>query len=192
MRRNKRQFTRKCDWLTHILFWMSLMPLACNVCWVWLFVLGDMGMNLIWSIPRKEKSLNLGIHFPTFAHTGGTIRSYLTYLRWPRWYLKGTSSPNGPEPLSDTFDLDLAKSSERFPHSVGEVVGGHACCPVKRGGKIWARARTNRGGGERSGTIWFWGSWPHCSCCLIAQSCHLWSNHFHLFQIKIVLGFFHL
>ena len=111
MRRNKRQFTRKCDWLTHILFWMSLMPLACNVCWAWLFVLGDMGMHLIWSIPREEKSLTLGIHFPTFAYTEGTIRSYLTYLTWPRWCLKGTSSANGPEPFSDTFDLNLAKSS---------------------------------------------------------------------------------
>ena len=111
MWRNKRQFTRMCDWLTHILFWMSLMPLACNVCWAWLFVLGDMGMNLMWSIPREEKAPNLGVHFPTFTHIGGTIGSYLTCLRWPRWCLKGTSSPNGPEPFSDTFDLDLAKSS---------------------------------------------------------------------------------
>ena len=106
-------------------------------------------MNLIWSIPREERSLNLGIHFPTFAHTGGTIRSYLTYLRWPWWCLKGTSSPDGPEPFSDTFDLYLAKSSERFPHSMGEVVGGHACCPVKGGGKIQTQARISRGGGAR-------------------------------------------
>lgn len=49
-------------------------------------------------------------------------------------------------PFSDTFDLDLAKSSERFPHSMGEVVSGRACCPVKGGGKIQTQARINREG----------------------------------------------
>lgn len=189
MWRNKRQFTRMRDWLTHILFWMSLMPLACNVCWVWLLVLGDMGMNLMWSIPREEKSLNLGVHFPTFAHTGGTIRSYATYLRWPRWCLKGTSSPNGLEPFSDTFDLDLAKSSSS-PTVWGRLLVAMLAAQWREGERS-RQERANRGGGERSGAIWFWGSWPHCSWHLIAQSCHLWSNHFHLFQIKIVLGFFH-
>ena len=161
MWRNNRQFTRMLAWLTHILFMTSCMPSASNVCWAWLFVLEDVGLNPNGQYQDRMNfcswahSLNLPLH----SVTSGSAAP------WPgQDCIRTALPPAGLEPFSDTFGLDLPKRGcsptvHRAVHC--NTLGGHACCPVERRGKA-PEMRKERWGRSRKGwchlRLCFWGS----------------------------------
>lgn len=142
MRRNRRPFSRMLDWLTHILFSTSCMPIASNMCWAWLLVLGDEGMLLILSAPRVEKSLHLWVHFltPPLHVQPSQERAYIPGMVGMALKLSSLL------PLSWTSVIPSIQVWQRkavpTPHDgMGgcQVTTGaahrHCCCAVEEGGR---------------------------------------------------------
>lgn len=120
MWRNRRQFSRMLDWLTHILFSTSCIPLASNVCWAWLFVLGDVGVLLMQSAPREEKSLHLWVHFPTLprrAHLSQEISNIPEMVGMPL-KLPPLLPPSQTPPLTPLIQV-WQRMAVPPPHSMG-------------------------------------------------------------------------